>query len=81
MIVSDHKHLLWLFNAKDLTIRLMRWRIKLEEYSYEIIYENGTMNIKSDALFRTLKTFITKEKEETEFLKKDISQERRVKEL
>ena len=59
----------------------MRWRIKLEEYSYEIIYENGTMNIKSDALFRTLKTFITKEKEETEFLKKDISQERRVKEL
>lgn len=35
-IVTDHKPLVWLFNVKDPGSRLMRWRLKLEEYQYEI---------------------------------------------
>lgn len=30
----------------------MRWRLKLEEYEYEIIYKAGRMNVNADALSR-----------------------------
>ncbi|XP_051173560.1 uncharacterized protein LOC127289595 [Leptopilina boulardi] len=51
-IVTDHKPLVWLFNVKDPTSRLMRWRLKLEEYDYEIIYKKGIANTNADALSR-----------------------------
>jgi hypothetical protein len=38
-IASDHKPLLWIMNITDPGSRLLRWRIKLEEYDYEIIYK------------------------------------------
>ncbi|GBP61034.1 Retrovirus-related Pol polyprotein from transposon 297 [Eumeta japonica] len=33
-IVTDHKPLTWLFSVKDPGSRLVRWRLKLEEYEY-----------------------------------------------
>lgn len=33
-IVTDHKPLKWLFSIKDPGSRLMRWRLKLEEFEY-----------------------------------------------
>lgn len=51
-IVTDHKPLTWLLNLKDPGSRLMRWRIKLEEYNYDIIYEKGSCNTNADALSR-----------------------------
>jgi len=33
-IVTNHKPLIWLMNAKDPNSRLMRWRLKLEEFDY-----------------------------------------------
>jgi hypothetical protein len=35
-MASDHKPLMWIMNVKDPGSRLLRWRIKLEEYDYEI---------------------------------------------
>lgn len=37
---------------KDPTSRIMRWRIKLEEYDYNIVYKPGKANSNADALSR-----------------------------
>jgi hypothetical protein len=51
-IASDHKPLTWIMNLKDPGSRLLRWRIKLEEYDYEIVYKKGALNTNADALSR-----------------------------
>lgn len=51
-ILTDHKPLTWLFSIKDPGSRLVRWRLKLEEYDYEIVYKAGKMNTNADALSR-----------------------------
>lgn len=51
-IVTDHKPLQWLFNLKEPNSRLVRWRLKLEEYDYEIVYKRGKLNTNADALSR-----------------------------
>lgn len=51
-IITDHQALSWLFNIKDPGSRLTRWRLKLEEYEYEIIYKPGVSNTNADALSR-----------------------------
>jgi hypothetical protein len=51
-IASDHRPLLWIMNIKYPGSRLLRWRIKLEEYDYEIVYKKGALNTNEDALSR-----------------------------
>ena len=51
-IVSDHKPLVWAMNVKDPGSRLLRWRIQLAEYDYEITYRRGSQNTNADALSR-----------------------------
>jgi len=51
-IITDHKALVWLFNIKDPGSRLIRWRLKLEEYDYEIVHKRGKANANADALSR-----------------------------
>lgn len=51
-ILSDHKPLQWLFNITDPGSRLLRWRLKLEEYDYTIKHVSGTQNSVADALSR-----------------------------
>ena len=51
-IFTDHQPLVWLFNVKDPNSRLVRWRLMLEEYDYEIIYKPGRVNSNADALSR-----------------------------
>jgi len=48
LIITDHKPLIWLFSVNDPGSRLIRWRLKLKEYDYEIIYRAGNTN--ADAL-------------------------------
>jgi len=48
--MTDHKLLIWIFSVNDPGSRLIRWRIKLEEYDYEIIYKAGQSNANADAL-------------------------------
>lgn len=52
LIYTDHRPLVWLFNLKEPNSKLIRWRLKLEEYNYEIIYKKGKQNINADALSR-----------------------------
>ncbi|KAL4127046.1 hypothetical protein QTP88_011244 [Uroleucon formosanum] len=51
-IITDHKPLTWLFSVKDPGSRLLRWRIKLDEFDYEIQYKSGKTNLNADALSR-----------------------------
>lgn len=51
-IVSDHKPLQWLFSIKEPHSKLVRWRLKLSEYDYEIVYKKGKNNTNADALSR-----------------------------
>jgi hypothetical protein len=51
-IFTDHKPLQWLFSIKEPNSKLLRWRLKLEEYNYEIVYKKGTANRNADALSR-----------------------------
>ena len=51
-IQSDHQALKWLKNVKDPSSKLMRWRLRLKEYDYEIEYKKGKENTAADALSR-----------------------------
>lgn len=62
-IVTDHRPLTWLFGVKDPGSRLVRWRLQLEEFDYEVVYKPGTQNTNSDALSRIGITTVTQEPE------------------
>lgn len=51
-IITDHKPLQWLFSVKEPGSKLVRWRLKLEEYDYEIVYKKGKQNTNADSLSR-----------------------------
>lgn len=51
-LITDHKPLVWLHSVKDPTSRLVRWRLKLAEYEYEVMYKAGKANSNADALSR-----------------------------
>ena len=51
-LITDHKPLVWLHSVKDPTSRLVRWRLKLAEYEYEVVYKAGKINANADALSR-----------------------------
>src|SRR5699024_8084703 len=51
-IYTDHRPLVWLFSLKEPNSKLVRWRLKLEEYDYEIIYKKGKQNSNADSLSR-----------------------------
>lgn len=51
-IYTDHKPLVYLFNLKDPSSRLLKFRLVLEEYDYEISYVPGKGNAAADALSR-----------------------------
>lgn len=51
-LVTDRKPLVWLNNTNHNSSRLFRWKIKLSEYEYEILYKAGKNNVNADALSR-----------------------------
>ena len=52
IIETNHKPLTCLWSLKTPNSRLIRWRIKLEEYDFEIRYKEGCENSVADALSR-----------------------------
>ena len=52
-VVTHYKSSTWFMNVKDPGSRLLRWRIKLEECDYEVLYKNGELNAKADAFSRS----------------------------
>jgi transposase InsO family protein len=51
-IVTDHKPLQWVMSLKEPNSRLTRWRLKLSEYDFTVIYKKGKLNTNADALSR-----------------------------
>ncbi len=52
IIETDHRPLQWLFSVKEPNSKLVRWRLKLSEFDYEIIYKKGRLNGNADDLSR-----------------------------
>ena len=51
-VQTDHIALKWLMQTKDLTGRLARWALKLQEYDFDIQYRPGKANANADGLSR-----------------------------
>ena len=51
-LVTYHKPLVWFQNSKDPCSRVSRWRLKLAEYDFDVVYKAGKMNVNADALSR-----------------------------
>ena len=51
-LVTDYKPLLWFKNAQDANMRILRWRLKLSEYDYDVVYKAGKTNVNADTLSR-----------------------------
>jgi len=44
--------LFWFKNAQDANMRILRWRLKLAEYDYDVVYTAGKTNVNADVLSR-----------------------------
>jgi hypothetical protein len=51
-LYTDHQPLVYVFNLKDPNSRLVRWRLSLEEFEYDIKYRAGKQNVVADGLSR-----------------------------
>lgn len=51
-VLSDHKPLQWIMNLKESNSRLTRWRLRLSEYDFTVVYKKGKCNLNADALSR-----------------------------
>jgi len=58
-IVTDHKPLTLVFNVKDPSSRLLRWRLKLGEFDYQVVCKPGVRNTNVDALSRITMTRVS----------------------
>lgn len=52
LIYTDHRPLAWLYSLKEPNSKLTRWRLRLQEYDFEIFYRSGKQNSNADALSR-----------------------------
>lgn len=51
-IETDHNPLVWLYKIKEPNSKLIRWKLKLEEFDFTITYKRGKENYVADALSR-----------------------------
>lgn len=52
VLYTDHQALTYLFSQNKVGSRLLRWKILLAEYDFEIIHRKGKNNVVSDCLSR-----------------------------
>ncbi|GMF48304.1 unnamed protein product [Phytophthora fragariaefolia] len=51
-ILTDHAALKWLMTSNNLTGKLHRWAITLQEYEFDVQFRPGSTNVVADALSR-----------------------------
>ena len=51
-VLSDHRPLQYLFNKDHCNSKLSRWRLKLQEFDFEVVYCRGEDNVAADCLSR-----------------------------
>ncbi|CAH2228131.1 jg21785, partial [Pararge aegeria aegeria] len=51
-IYTDHRPLAWLYSLKEPNSKLTRWRLRLQEHDFEVVYKKGKQNTNADALSR-----------------------------
>lgn len=51
-LFTDHRPLQWLFSLKDPNSKLYKWRVKISDYNFSILYKPGRSNYVADALSR-----------------------------
>lgn len=52
IVRTDHRPLVWLSSLKEPNTKLQRWKVKLEEYNFDIQYVKGKDNQVADGLSR-----------------------------
>lgn len=52
IIYTDHRPLAWLNSFKEPNSKLTRWKLRLSEFNFEVIYKKGRQNTNADALSR-----------------------------
>ena len=52
IVHTDHNALRWLLTIQEPSGRLMRWRLILAEFNFQIMYKLGRLNTQADALSR-----------------------------
>lgn len=52
VLYTDHQALTYLFNQNKTNSRLLRWKLTLSEYDFQIIHRKGSNNVVSDCLSR-----------------------------
>ena len=55
IVRTDHNALRWMMTLNDPTGRLMRWRLRLLEFDYEVMYRPGRVHQVPDALSRLIR--------------------------
>lgn len=51
-IRTDHQALRWIYNTTDPSSRLMRWRLRLAEFTFDVVYKPGASHHAPDFLSR-----------------------------
>ncbi len=51
-VYTDHKGLVHLFDSPSLNNRLWRWKVKLLDFTFSIVYIEGSKNVVADSLSR-----------------------------
>ena len=74
-IVTDHKPLLWLKSADNNT-RVQKWRLKLSDYEFDIVYKPGKQNANADELSRNpVEIFVITRAQNKQILNKNSEQQ------
>ena len=49
---TDHQPLTWLYSFNKPNSKIVRWRLRLNEYDFRVVYKKGISNLNADALSR-----------------------------